>query len=90
MSGVIVTDEIADQLNGSYTELLPLLEYLRARIKYDTVRWIRAYGTKDDLVFSTRIKTFDRVYDKLVRIRSRAVKAIQFVEYCAFAPRYFG
>jgi hypothetical protein len=62
-----VTHGTMEKLERDYEELLPLLNYLKARLKYDTVRWIRAYGTKDDIVFSTRIKGFDRVYDKLVR-----------------------
>jgi hypothetical protein len=60
-------EELIDSLEKSYSAILPLLYYLKARLKYDTARWIRVYGTKDDIVFSTRIKTFDRVYSKLVR-----------------------
>ena len=63
------SDSLITSLSKSYDELLPLLEYLRARLKYDTVRWLRAYGSKDDIIFSTRIKTFDRVLDKLVRAK---------------------
>lgn len=61
------TDILVEKLGESYARTLPLLNYLKARLKYDTVRWIRTYGTKDDIVFSTRIKTFERVFDKLVR-----------------------
>lgn len=56
-----------EKLSESYAAMLPLLSYLKARLKYDTVRWLRTYGTKDDIVFTTRIKGLDRIYDKLVR-----------------------
>jgi hypothetical protein len=59
--------KLIEELGTSYKKIIPLLSYLKARLKYDTVRWIRTYGTKDDIVFSTRIKTFERVYDKLIR-----------------------
>ena len=60
-------EELLEALTKSYHDVLPLLDYLKARLKYDTVRWLRQYGSKDDIVFTTRIKSFDRVYDKLVR-----------------------
>ncbi len=59
--------EVIERISNEYKRLLPLLNYLRVRLKYDTVRWIRTYGTKDDIVFSTRVKTFERTLDKLVR-----------------------
>jgi len=59
--------EVIERIGNEYKRLLPLLNYLRVRLKYDTVRWIRTYGTKDDIVFSTRVKTFERTLDKLVR-----------------------
>jgi hypothetical protein len=59
--------EVIEQLAQEYKRLLPLLNYLRVRLKYDTVRWIKTCGTKDDIVFSTRTKTFDRTLDKLIR-----------------------
>lgn len=59
--------EINSNLSQQYKELLPLLVYLKARIKYDTVRWIRTFGAKDELIFSTRIKSFERTFDKIVR-----------------------
>jgi ppGpp synthetase/RelA/SpoT-type nucleotidyltranferase len=59
--------ELVEKLGDSYRKILPLLNYLKVRLKYDTVRWIRTYGTKDDIVFSTRVKTFERTYDKLIR-----------------------
>jgi hypothetical protein len=61
------SDEAIEKLSQSYRRALPLLNYLKVRLKYDTVRWLRTYGSKDDIIFSTRIKTFDRVHDKLVR-----------------------
>lgn len=61
------THEAVASLSRSYDEILPLLNYLKVRLKYDTVRWLRTLGRKDDIVFSTRIKTFDRVLEKLVR-----------------------
>lgn len=61
------SDEAIEKLSQSYKRALPLLNYLKVRLKYDTVRWLRTYGSKDDIIFSTRIKTFDRVHDKLVR-----------------------
>lgn len=59
--------DVIERISNEYKRLLPLLNYLRVRLKYDTVRWIRTYGTKDDIVFSTRIKTLERTLDKLVR-----------------------
>jgi len=59
--------EINERIGNEYKRLFPLLNYLKIRLKYDTVRWIRTYGTKDDIVFSTRIKTFERTFDKLAR-----------------------
>ena len=67
--------EIIERLSAEYKRLSPLLSYLKARLKYDTVRWIRTYGTKDDIVFSTRVKTFERTFDKLVR------KTVPFTEH---------
>lgn len=60
-------ERVRGELLEQYRKMLPLLEYLKARLKYDTARWVRTFGAKDDIIFSTRIKTFDRVYEKLLR-----------------------
>lgn len=63
-----------------YQELMPLFEYLRVRLKYDTVRWIRAFASKDDIVFTTRIKTFSRIYDKIVRKKIQVTGTTSLVD----------
>lgn len=68
------SEEVVSALAENYRQLDPLLRYLKARLKYDTTRWLRTYGTKDDIVFSTRTKSFARVYDKMCRREIRLAK----------------
>lgn len=60
-------DGYLESLSSEYSNLVPLLEYVRARIELDFSRLVRKSKLEGKVFFSTRIKTFESLINKISR-----------------------